>query len=485
MSDDTAALQALIDRPGDTNTYRSAGTIDLEPRTYRISDTITVKRRSVTLRGQGISATDGGGTTLLWTGPPGKPVLRFTESMHSQAKNLRIAGNSQSKPSAALSFLESPGNVCPVEGNLFENLWIGPMLGWDEDPGRQFANGILFEGVDQNDDFTCFNNLTIIQCDAGIRVTNPMNCGNDFRNIRIYQCDIGAIEGSRNTYTNIYMGNCQACFAVQGGGTLKLVDFQAESCGRMVTFDGYGGSLSVQGGTFQCGPTVPPDGIVIDGYTPSPVTVRLEDFGMSRLAGGPMPKIRLRSDPAGAEGRKTFLGDNLINFSPENLDMQVSGPASQYPDAQRFIYFTRRGMHASPGSLPAAEFCNCVGPGGRVDLSRYDLPAMPTPGPMGPPGPQGPPGLPALLPDTLRVKQLLVTGSIDFGDGRRWTPEGLWLDAQRFWINDGLYAGGYIKWPGSGGLGPGENESLRYVGWSVDTHGNRRTAFVVPPLKGK
>ena len=489
--DDTAALQALLDSPGDFSTYRSAGVINLEPRTYRISDTLLIKRRSVALRGQGISATDGGGTTLLWTGPPGKPMLRFTEAMHCEISNLRLAGNSQAKPSAAISFLESPGNVCPVEGNMVRNVWIGAMLGWDADAGRQFANGLLFEGADQNDDFTCFDNLTIYQCDAGIRVSNPMNVGDDFRNIRIYQCDIGAVDNSRNSYSNVYMGNVLTCFSIQRGGSMNLVDFQAEDCGRMAVFDGYGGSLTVKGGSFQCGAKFAPDGIAIDGYTPSPVTVSLEDFGFSSIGATAAPKVRLRSDPAGAEGRKTFLGYNLVNFDASNLDMAIAGPAAQYPGAQRFIAFNRRGMHNSPGSLPAAEYCNRVGPGGTVDLNRYDLPVLPkpAPGPMGPPGPPGPQGPegPAAppIPDTLQVKQLRVSGSIDFGDGRKWTPEGLWLDTQRFWIADGLYPGGYVKWAGSGGLGPGENESLRFVGWSVDAHGNRRSGFVVPPLKGK
>jgi hypothetical protein len=104
------------------------------------------------------------------------------------------------------------------------------------------------------------------------------------------------------------------------------------------------------------------------------------------------------------------------------------------------------------------------------------------------PAPLSPP-----TPTPLRASELVMSGpirwegkggSIDFGDGRKWTPDGLFLAADRFWTADGLYPGGGIKWPGSGGLGPGEGESLRYVGWSIDKNGNRRSGFVVPPLKG-
>ena len=484
--DDTAALQALLDAPGDPTKFVSCGRITLEPRTYRISDTLLIKRRSVILQGQGISATDAGGTTLLWTGPPGKPMLRLNQAMHCRIEDVRFAGDSKAPPSAAISFYQAANDACPVEGNMVRNCWIGPMLGWDSDYARQFQNGILFEGIDANDDFTTFENLTIIQCDAGIRVSNPMNVGNDFRNIRLYECDHGIVDSSVNTYTNIYQGNCRVNLQIEGGGSVTLVDFKSEGAERLCVFDGYGGSLSVRGGSFQAGAKFAADGIAIDGYTPSPVTVSLEDFGFSEAGAAATPRVRLGSTPAGAEGRKSFFGHNLVNFGPENLDMQMSGPASRYPGAQRFIYFNRRGMH----NTPSAEFCNCVGPGGQVDLSRYDLPAMPPPvpgppGPAGPPGVPGPPGPPTPIPDSLQIRDLKVSGSLDFGDGRRWTPEGLWLDAQRFWINDGLYAGGYIKWPGSGGLGPGEDESLRFVGWSVDTHGNRRSGFVVEPLKGK
>jgi hypothetical protein len=102
---------------------------------------------------------------------------------------------------------------------------------------------------------------------------------------------------------------------------------------------------------------------------------------------------------------------------------------------------------------------------------------------MGPTGPQGPP---VTIPDTLQVKQLLVSGSLDFGDGRRWTPDGLFLRADQSWTADGLRPGTglAVKWPGSGGLLGYPDESLRFVGWSTDPNGNRRSGIVVPPLKG-
>ena len=515
--DDTSALQALIDRPGDTSTFASSGRITLEPRTYRISDTLLVQRRSVILQGQGVSATDSGGTTLLWVGPPGKPMLRLNQAMHCRIEDLRFAGDSKAPPSAALSFFQAATDACPVEGNMVRNCWIGPMLGWDADFNTQFRNGILFEGVDANDDFTTFENLTIVHCETGIRVSNPMNVGNDFRNIRLYECDTGIVDGSTNTYTNVYQGNCGVNLRIEGGGTATLVDFKSEGAERLCVFGPLGGSLTIRGGTFQAGAKFAADGIAIDGYTPSPTTVSLEDFAFPAAGAGATPRVRLRSDPAGAEGRKTFLGYNLVNFDETNLDMAIAGPAARYPEAQRFIAFNRRGMHFAPGSLPGGEFCNLVGPGGKVDLNRFDAASGPSTSPPGPPGPKGepgergpagPPGVagpvgtpgppgsagpmgpqgPTLaIPDALQVKELRVSGSLDFGDGRKWTPDGLWLDAGSFWIKDGFYPGPnrYIKWPGSGGLGPGEDESLRFVGWSVDTHGNRRAGFVVPPLKGK
>jgi hypothetical protein len=81
----------------------------------------------------------------------------------------------------------------------------------------------------------------------------------------------------------------------------------------------------------------------------------------------------------------------------------------------------------------------------------------------------------------------LCRGDIDFGDGRKWTPQGLFLDADSYWTPDGLYPGPNrgIKWKGSGTLIPGPNESFRFVGWEMDRKGDRRSGWVVPPLKGR
>lgn len=86
-------------------------------------------------------------------------------------------------------------------------------------------------------------------------------------------------------------------------------------------------------------------------------------------------------------------------------------------------------------------------------------------------------------PDTLRAKDLVLTGSIDFGDGRRWGPDGLFMSKDRYWTPDGLYPG-MVKWKGSGTLVDGPDESLRFVGWTEYPIIGRRQGFVVPPLKG-
>lgn len=403
--DDTAALQALLDDPPDGGYFRAAGRITLEPRTYRISETLRITRRSVVLRGQGVSVLDKGGTTLLWAGPPGVPMIRLNQTMHCRIEDLRLAGNSGSRPSAAISFMQAAQDVLLVEGNMVRNVFIGGMFGWDADQGIQFEHGILFEGMDVNDDFTTFENLTIYRCQVGIRVGTTMACGQDFRNIRIYQCDVGVIDHSMNVYTNVYQGDCRVNYLVQGAGNITLLGCTSEGAERFLVFDGQGGSLTAKGGGFQAGAKFAADGIVIDGYTPSPITVALEDFHIYRLGATAVPRIRLRSDPAGSEGRKTFLGRNLINFGPENLDMAVSGPKEQYPQAQRYIEFNVRGMHNSPDSKPAGTFRNIVEAGGTVDLTRYDTPGKP------------PPPVPDVLP-TLRVADLIVTGAI------RWAGPG-------------------------------------------------------------
>lgn len=85
------------------------------------------------------------------------------------------------------------------------------------------------------------------------------------------------------------------------------------------------------------------------------------------------------------------------------------------------------------------------------------------------------------------VGPLDPSGSIDFGDGRRWTPQGLFLSDTQYWTEYGITPGVGVRWPGSGTLTSGPDESLRYVGWEERPlgSGNRRQGWVVPPMRGK
>jgi hypothetical protein len=372
--DDTAALQALLDAPGDLSTFRAVGVIDLEARTYVLTDTVRVRKRSAILRGQGISPDGKGGTTFRWAGPANRPMLQFWAAEFCQTSGIRFAGDPRNPPSAAINVHQEAGDGVPTERNSFRDLFLGDMYGYDRDVPPAIAAGILFDGDNLNADMQVFDNVTINRCGVGIDVRNSQNCINDFRNLAIYQCPTGIRCAAENTFTNVYLGNCGTDIEVAEGVRLTFNGFHSEGARRLATFGGNGGYLTLRDGAWQVSKAINPDGVVIDGMRVNPVDVTFDHFTLNVVGGyaGPPPKIRLKSPPGG-QGPKSFVGQNVPAFDPAWLDMGVNGPKAWYPQERRLIQVTRPGRSGG-GSMPPGVFSNIVDGDGRVDLTRFDLP---------------------------------------------------------------------------------------------------------------
>jgi hypothetical protein len=378
--DDTAALQARLDAPGDTSTFRGVGTIALEARTYRISDTLRVVKRSVILRGQGVSAEGAGGTTFKWVGPAGKPLLQLQQAQFCQVSGIHFAGDAKALPSAAINITQGPGDVVPTAKNSFRDLAIGSLYGFDDDQ-RQFAAGVLFDGVNGNGDMNTFGNLLIWKCGTGIDIRNSQNTMNAFRDCLIFGCDTGVNCQAENKLENLFCSNNGVDLRITESIRLTIDGFASESSGRLATFTGQGGSLTLRSGNWQVSPGIAVDGTVIAGVQVAPVDVTFQDFTLTTAAGytGPPPKIRLKSPPGG-QGQKTFIGLGVPNFDPAWLDMDTNKPKRDFPFEQRVIQVVRPGR-SGVGAFPGAVFSNLVDGDGKVDLSRFDLPPHESPQP--------------------------------------------------------------------------------------------------------
>ena len=109
-TDDTSAIQSVLNLVS-VGTGVPAISIFLPAGTYKITDTLLIQRKAVTLRGAGVGnlttyplANPGHGTTIKWEGPAGIPMLKVVDASHCTFEDLLILGDDASPPSEGIYF---------------------------------------------------------------------------------------------------------------------------------------------------------------------------------------------------------------------------------------------------------------------------------------------------------------------------------------------------------------------------------------------
>src|SRR5258706_2452595 len=133
VKDDTVAIQAAID---DCAT-RGGGAL-LVPRGSLISNTLNITGKNhirLIGTGWGISTFSPSASFLKWNGPAGIPMVKDSTFYGAHFENLRLIGNSASKPLCAIQF-DSTTDDCTH--NTGTRLWIGQMSGNDTRANTHF-----------------------------------------------------------------------------------------------------------------------------------------------------------------------------------------------------------------------------------------------------------------------------------------------------------------------------------------------------------
>lgn len=269
VTDDTVAIQSAINHVQTIG----GGTVFL-PGSHLISNTLVINDASangtVTLTGTGFASTEtlGGGSSLLWNGSSGLPMLLNQCQAGSRVSNLRFRGNINliNKPLCAIQFDTTPGGA--NIGNYLDNIWIGYWTGDFNFTGtNQFTKGIYFSGT-INGDSNYAANLHISQCDdQAIHVENG-NAGITISNLFIQLCGTGihAVGGAFVKYA--FMGDCSVVDILVDGtgghaGSVTLEEYFSEGgsmCAQIVSQ----GQLVVRVGSFQINNTIPSNGVFFD-----------------------------------------------------------------------------------------------------------------------------------------------------------------------------------------------------------------------------
>lgn len=384
VTDDTVAIQAAIDY-FDITTQINGGIVYL-PNNYAISNTLTIRNSSLDFYGQGFGAQQGGAQTYIkWIGTSTPSMLRIQSSRAVKIRNLRFIGNTTYKPESAINFyVDNPGSPTDISQNSFnrvENVWIGAYdgndqpspagTGSDANAGKQFLNGILYNGDNTGNNYDIFTNVRIGRCNNGVAFATNQFGQNLFQGLWVTACDYGFTTQAPVIGIDWFFdNNTVSDISVGGDARLQVYEFASEASYQMASLNTgarltlYGGSFSMYGNRFS--------GTVIDGSGGNAVTVDLNDFTLFNDGGDPYVGTPLFTfTSANDDSNKYFTGRGLRGIT----QAMINGNLGAGNQNQRF--FVDLTVNSPSGGVPIV-IQNYLGPNAFtaevISSNRYDIP---------------------------------------------------------------------------------------------------------------
>jgi len=258
--DDTAAIQSLINLVG-TAAGVPAISIFLPAGTYKLTATIVIQQRAVTLRGAGVGnpsvyTTPGRGTTIKWEGPVGVPMFKVVDASHCTFEDLLILGDDATPPSEGIYFEQpvSGGQIGTNEHHLVRRCRFGHWT-WTSDPVNDgaMAYGIRFGGVNANNDQFSIEDCQFYDCTiAGVAIDSIQSIWGHFINPQFNRCNIGIRTA---TSTNIWNLACNrsatADLVLQSTAHVQVHGYYSEHAALLFHVQNAGSCLILDGGHVQ------------------------------------------------------------------------------------------------------------------------------------------------------------------------------------------------------------------------------------------
>jgi hypothetical protein len=249
VTDDAAAIQAAINaaNPDTTLNWPGAG-MTLVPGPCAIGSTLTL-RGILTGTGIGTPSKSGSSSYLKWLGPAGQPMVLIT-TWKASVRDLHFKGNSSAPPSEAIQISTYP-NTSVAYGDMgnIRDVMIGS-VGGDSDTGKQFVNGITWNGTTGGDSWW-ISDVQVSGCTGnGINDPNPNASDMHIENLYVSGCAVGWYGSGQAIYgTNWEMSNNTLDLQLLGGSDLNLHGFVSSGSRQFIV--NAGGRLAIDGGSWM------------------------------------------------------------------------------------------------------------------------------------------------------------------------------------------------------------------------------------------
>lgn len=388
-TDDAAAAQKAIDGWKQTTNAPTAGAVTITG-PMAIGATLNLIDNPVLLRGKGAFGSGGNDADnarnnyIKWVGAAGTPML-LIHSMGARVESLHLIGKSSARPSAAIEFSESGSSF--ADNLCVQNVWIGPMYGFDTDNGIQFTRGIYFSGsLDGDTNF--LKRVFIVNCVTGIDIANTNASVDDFNTIQT----IGCTTGLKTVAPQVLITNWICALndvdleLAQQGVEVTLRNYVSEGSGRMavasslsplrLVVDG-GGFLADGNSKFTTADYSGKRAFIQfkGGAGGNGAWIDIQNFDLAATSNAPTPVIQAwgtEDNVTGAVATQVYLRlQGVKGFTSKNIDVGNDG----YSNSTRVVEFM---PHPNGGQVPPqiTRFVQNSGYGSEDNAFqnlRYDL----------------------------------------------------------------------------------------------------------------
>jgi hypothetical protein len=289
VTDDSNAWDAVNAYIGATNNWRAAEIY--VPGPSALSRTLRFERKAIKMWGRGFASPSAGGDArgsgflphADWTSTT-EALVELRQSIGSSISHLHFAGNidATKRPLAALRFFRAAtGEAQPNTRNHLAHLWMGQRLGY-EAAGTQFANGVLIDGADANNDQIYAEDLSIRSCTTGWNQAGLLQAVNqDLVHCQFFECGTGITTSCHmNLVGPMFLKNTVRDLDVSVGRVFAS-SFSSEFSGQLARVRG-GGKLIIDGEYFQIGNALNAGGRIIDAIEDARNVVELPHLDLRR-----------------------------------------------------------------------------------------------------------------------------------------------------------------------------------------------------------
>ncbi|MFC9335684.1 glycosyl hydrolase family 28-related protein [Arthrobacter sp. NPDC057009] len=253
IDDDSAALQSAI-AAASGGVGIPAVTI-LIPGTLRITKTILIAQKGVTLMGRGIGnpsnfvPSPSAASVIRWDGPAGIPMFTITDSRFVSVENMLVLGNVTNRPSDGFYFNSAGGSIGTNAEIKFSRVTIGGFP-WatPATPSGTMAmdNGIRFGGANANNDQMSFQDVVLSQCTVGLALPNSQSIWGESQNVCFNACGIGLKTSAQHTLYNATFNACGIDVQLDSTAKVDVWGWCSEGSRQIFNITGPG-ALSVDG----------------------------------------------------------------------------------------------------------------------------------------------------------------------------------------------------------------------------------------------